>query len=55
MYDIRSNFVEECSVVRDYQESARITLEIVRQEGDGGDVQHVGRFCSMSTQGFQRC
>jgi len=29
MYDIRSNFIKEGSVVRDYQESAGIALEIV--------------------------
>ena len=41
-------FIQKGSVVGDDKEGAGIGLEITGEEGDGGDVQHVGRFCKVS-------
>ena len=42
------HFVQEGSVVGYDEEGAGIGLQVIREEGDGGDVQHVGRFCEVS-------
>lgn len=41
-------FVQKGSVVGDDEEGAGVGLEIAGEEGDGGDIQHVGRFCELS-------
>ena len=44
MNDVRCNLVQERPVVRYDQHSARIVLEVVCQECDRRNVQHVRRF-----------
>ena len=44
-------FIQEGSVVGDDEEGAGVRLEVAGEESDGGDVQHVGRFCKVSGSG----
>src|SRR5690606_24857314 len=58
--DICSNFVEECSVVRYDKNGRGIVLEVFGKEGNGGDVQHVGRFVEkkeigLAKEGSSKC
>lgn len=41
-------FIQEGSVVGDDEEGAGVGLEVAGEKSDGGDVQHVGRFCQKS-------
>lgn len=41
---ICGDFVQEGSVVGDDEESRGVRLEVGGEEGDGGDVQHIGGF-----------
>ena len=41
-------FVQKGSVMGDDEEGTGVGLEVAGEEGDGGDVQHVGRFCNVS-------
>ena len=43
--DVGCYFVQKGSVMGDDEKGAGVGLEIAGEEGDGGDVQHVGRFC----------
>lgn len=45
---VRRYFIQEGSVVGDDEKGARVRLEVAGEESDGGDVQHVGRFCEVS-------
>lgn len=42
--DIRGDFVQECTIVRNNQYSARVALKIVGKESNRRNVQHVRRF-----------
>ena len=44
MYNVRGYLVQEGSVVTDYEDGAWVGKEIIRQESDRGNVQHVRRF-----------
>ncbi len=39
------NFVQKGSVVGDDEEGTGVGLKVAGEESDGGDIQHVGRFC----------
>ena len=41
-------FVQKGSVMGYDEEGTGVGLEVAGEEGDGGDVQHVGRFCDDS-------
>ena len=41
-------FVQKGSVVGNDEEGTGVGLEVAGEEGDGGDVQHIGRFCDVS-------
>lgn len=41
-------FVQKGSVMGDDEEGTGVRLEVAGEEGDGGDVQHVRRFCDVS-------
>ena len=45
---VRRYFIQEGSVVGDDEKGAGVRLEVAGEESDGGDVQHVGRFCEVS-------
>lgn len=44
MDDIRSDFVQECTIVRNNQDSTGVTLKVVGKESNRRNVQHVRRF-----------
>ncbi len=46
------DFVEKCAVVGDDEESAGVGLEVGREEGYRGHVQHIGRFLVRWSVGF---
>lgn len=46
--NIRGDFVQECTIVRNHKDCARVSLEVIRKESNGRNVQHVRRFCEMS-------
>lgn len=48
VYYIGRHFIQEGPVVGDDKEGAGVGLEVAREEGDGGHVQHVGWFCQVS-------
>ena len=50
--DVGCYFVQESSVVGDDEEGAGIGLQVVGEESDGGNIQHVGRFCGVSASGL---
>ena len=57
VYYIGRHFVQKGPVVGDDKEGAGVGLEVAREEGDGGHVQHVGWFCQVSASilgDFQR-
>lgn len=44
MDNIGSHLVEEGSVVRNNEQCTGIRLEVIGQESDGRDIQHIRRF-----------
>jgi hypothetical protein len=42
--NIRSDFVQECTIVRNNENSARVSLEVIGKESNRRNVQHVRRF-----------
>ena len=52
MDDISSNLVKEGSVVRNNQNSAGVGLQVVGQESDGRNIQHVRRFIEQEKVGL---
>ena len=42
--NIRSDFVQECTIVRDHKDCAGVSLEVIGKESNRWNVQHVRRF-----------